>query len=129
MSYFTETFESILELKSDIDKANTRRQLWDQQSGYHNHSFQKYNSKDAHEFGNSLNNKRGIRSADSRNRTNDDIKAQDDAYLKRRAADRARAKADPAYAEQKKKEAMERRTKHESFDPVYEDLCRMGIID
>ena len=127
MSYFTETFESILELKSDIAKANTRRELWDQQSGNHSHSFQKYNSKDAHEFGQRLKN---TRSYDQRNGINNDIKAQDDAYLKRRADDRARAKSDPAYAEQKKKEAMARRgTKHESFDPVYEDLCRMGLID
>ena len=118
MSYFTETFESILEFKGDTDS----RDLRDKMSGDHT-------------YGGAISKAHGDfhRSEDVRNmkdkKNHDSMeKAAKNAYAGKRSDIIKKSNATARDAAAGKYGSYGKRVMGEGFDPVYEDLCRMGII-
>ena len=108
MSYFTETFESIMEFKGDIPAAHATRRQYETGTGDH-----KYGKSSAARAKDAVNNNKhemsGTKSGAAGYRDNVHNgktipKQMDDAREYRRKCAK------------------------ESYDPVYEDLCRMGIM-
>ena len=119
MSYFTETFESILEFKGDTDA----RDLRDKMSG-------------SHKYGKAISKltKNEKRSEDVRN-MRDKMHHDNMERVTKRSLSGNRDDI-PGKAASMVKDASAgkygsygKRVAKESFDPVYEDLCRMGVID
>lgn len=118
MSYFTETFEGILEFKGDANARDLQNKL----SGDHkigkavNKKGQNYGSEDVRSMKDKRNHdamEKGAKEALSGSRKD----------TMKKSVDMAKDASAGKYGEYGK------RVSKESYDPVYEDLCRMGIID
>ena len=145
MSYFTETFESILEFKNSIDA----RDLRDKVSGDHTYAASKkvlgkstYNDMmvggAADGRGEDVRNMREKRDYDAASRaTKNAVNGKRSAVISKsnamnRDTESGKYGAYGKRVAQRSNAEVEKITskiKHESYDPVYEDLCRMGIID
>ena len=115
MSYFTETFESILEFKGDIAAGYASARRLNNFSGDHKIGKQMSNASK----------KAAMRGGEGNRGTDEHYKditssgsVSNDKY------NAYNAKKDNYTKMRNKQDA-----KRESFDPVYEDLYRMGIID
>ena len=119
MSYFTETFENILEFKNSVDA----RDINEKMSGSHvfGKEFNRKGQKDGSE---DVRNMKDKHQYDRLNKV-----AKDVSNGPRRKAVGSIMKTAKDAENGKYGEYGKRAVKHESIDPVYEDLCRMGIID
>ena len=125
MSYFTETFESILEFKGDAELAYAKRRAYERSTGWHrtNTSGSDSYKRGMDQINNNYHQYKSGRAGskpDYDNASNDTKKS---ARLIHDELDKDRNSISHSIAKHNKK------AKHESFDPVYEDLCRMGVID
>ena len=128
MSYFTETFESILEFKGDIAAGYADRRNYER--GTNAHRGGKHASrmaKNATNYHMGAKNGEGIKALDYHSITGNETTKEKYKDYNRDAkhhADNSNRQMDVEREMRKKY-----RPRRESFDPVYEDLCRMGVID
>ena len=149
MSYFTETFESILEFKGDAEASYAVRRASEKVSGDHSvgkiaaTASKAYNADGPDKATNS---KEYIRRKNESNKTrrmastiasNKDATNMAKSSLKyyggkserdRKEMDAISKLNNRGITSQNGHDSL-KRVKREGYDPVYEDLCRMGIID
>lgn len=126
MSYFTETFESILEMKKDIEAAYSVNRAAEKLSG--NHQYGKA-AKNAAKVYNARGYVTHKQNAGNTKHLADHINAHG-----RRSVDGEfnrvlKHEEEPRRDYHKFNNAGRGRGLKEGYDPVYEDLCRMGVID
>ena len=125
MSYFTETFESILEFKGDIAAGYAERR--NAEADTHIHGYGKTASEYAKDRAmNPIGTKNGNVYKDMKEYSKKHGTGIKDEYKSYNSNQKSRAEFTHRDLDNRRNDA---KTKHESFDPVYEDLCRMGIID
>ena len=149
MSYFTETFESILEFKQDIKASYSARRASEKLSGDHQIGKAAHAAYKAYNSGNDANdndpgrNSRGyvrrVNAANNVRRTADAISNDKNAAKAARGAARYTIDHTDRNTSKIMKNANTKSNRGitaknagrmmEGYDPVYEDLCRMGIID
>ena len=143
MSYFTETFESILEFKGEAELAYAKRIQSEKQT--HKHG----NFTDDESYGKYMY-RNGVSVVSRKSQTKDTSNPHNDAYTPKGLTNRKTGTVKQNYknqvdyhnyvknsvyggkdnsAVQHSIEKHNKKVNKESFDPVYEDLCRMGIID
>ena len=145
MSYFKETFESILETKSQALAHNERRITDARQSNEWHRNNPGPGRGVRREYGPSYSGRPGTKSLERKKeeaekamrpmRTAEDYRRREKLFgANAKAADKS-DKSTAKYRDFVGKHPTAQKVvrkiegKHESFDPVYEDLCRMGIID
>lgn len=145
MSYFTETFEEILETKSQALASNERRITNSRQSNEWHRNNPGPGKGAKREYGPSYSGRPGTKSFEHKKeevekamqpmRTAEDYRRREKLYGADAKAHDKNDKSTAKYRDFVGKHPMAQKAvrkiegKHESFDPVYEDLCRMGIID
>ena len=116
MSYFTETFESILELKGDPDA----RDLRDKMSGDHKYSKA---------FSGGYRGSEDVRNMRDKMHHDNMVKSAKNTINGKRSDVPKKAVAMAKDASAGRYGSYGKRVMGEGSDPVYEDLCRMGVID
>lgn len=125
MSYFTETFESILEMKKDIEAAYSVNRAAEKLSGNHEYGKAAKNAAKVYSARGYVTHKQN---AGNTKNLADHINAHGRRSVDGVLKDELK-REEPRRDYHKFNNAGRGRGLKEECDPVYEDLCRMGIID